>query len=43
LADRVRRLPPAGLRDPEKYWRDKSEIASGLRHVAINTERGAAP
>jgi hypothetical protein len=34
LAGRINRLPPPDRRDPERYWRDKSELASELRKVA---------
>ncbi len=34
LAGRVRRLSPPGCRDPERFWRDKSEIAHALDVLA---------
>lgn len=34
LADRVRRLRPPGHRDPERFWREKSEIAHALETLA---------
>jgi hypothetical protein len=34
LADRVRRLRPPGHRDPEMFWREKSEIAHALEMLA---------
>jgi hypothetical protein len=34
IARKINRLPPPDRRDPEKYWRDKSEIAAELRKVA---------
>jgi hypothetical protein len=42
LADRVRRLPPPGHRDPEAFHIAKSDLAAELRRVAIDAERGAA-
>lgn len=34
LADKVRRLAPPGHRDPERFWREKSEIAAAIRQLA---------
>ena len=34
LADMVRRLPPPGRHDPERFWRDKSDLAGRLAELA---------
>jgi hypothetical protein len=34
LADQVRRLDPPGRHDPERFWRDKTEIATRLEGLA---------
>jgi hypothetical protein len=39
LADRVRRLPPPGHRDPEAFHIAKSDLAAELRRVAHAAQR----
>ena len=39
LADQVRRLDPPGRTDPERFWRDKSEIAARLHELACEAGR----
>jgi hypothetical protein len=34
LADQVRRLDPPGRIDPERFWRDKSELAGQIAALA---------
>ena len=38
IADQVRRLDPPGRRDPEQFWRDKSELAARLADLARDAE-----
>lgn len=39
LARRVDHLPPPGHRDPEGFWRTKSDIAHALRRLAAEGGR----
>ena len=36
LAAAVRRLPPPGRHDPERFWADKSDIAARLDELAAD-------
>ncbi len=40
LAHRIERLAPPGSRDPERYWRDKGQLAHELRQIARELPRG---
>jgi hypothetical protein len=35
LADQVRRLDPPGRTDPERFWRDKSDLAARLEGLPV--------
>ncbi len=39
LAEQVRRLNPPGRIDPERFWRDKSELAGKLAELAHDAGR----
>jgi|HubBroStandDraft_3_1064219.scaffolds.fasta_scaffold1388605_2 hypothetical protein len=36
LAQQVRRLDPPGRHDPERFWRDKTELAGQLAALAYD-------
>jgi hypothetical protein len=38
LADQVRRLDPPGRRDPEQFWRDKTELAGQIAALARDAQ-----
>jgi hypothetical protein len=38
LAEQVRRLDPPGRRDPEQFWRDKTELAGQIAALARDAE-----
>lgn len=38
LAEQVRRLDPPGRRDPERFWRDKTELAGQIAALAWDAE-----
>ena len=38
-ADQVRRLDPPGRTDPERFWRDKSDLAGPLDGLARDAGR----
>jgi hypothetical protein len=40
IADRVERLRPPGHRDPERFWREKTDLAAELRRLAEEVARG---
>jgi hypothetical protein len=42
IAEQVRRLDPPGRRDPEQFWRDKSDLAAKLDGLARDAERRLA-
>jgi hypothetical protein len=38
LADQVRRLDPSGRHDPERFWRDRTELAGRIAALAIDAK-----
>jgi hypothetical protein len=39
LAEHVRRLDPPGRRDPERFWRDKSDRAAQIAALGNDAAR----
>jgi hypothetical protein len=39
LAEQVRRLDPPGRRDPERFWRDKSDLAAQIAEIGQDAAR----
>jgi hypothetical protein len=40
IASRVERLAPPSHRDPERFWREKSDLAHELRRIAKGERHG---